>query len=172
MTICDWCSPEWEQHCGDKCYLKKGSAPEAFLGAEPACDSPSSSSEGQESVNPFEEKLRNASFLAFSDITATEQSLHGNSGRVVYLSEAIAITREAQRKLKQLKTQLEAIGFHRYVAKLWVNPQKNEDPRLIYPDESPEGLYPGFIIPEHHLGKTIFMINSEFFWKLLEEASA
>ena len=49
-------------------------------------------------------------------------------------------------------------GSKRYVAKQYIIPSKGEDPRLIYPDDSPKGLYPTVIVPDYNLGKTLFII--------------
>ena len=53
------------------------------------------------------------------------------------------------------------LGFKRYVTKQYIIPSKGEDPRLIWPDESPEGLYTSVVVPEYNLGKTLFIIPME-----------
>ncbi len=56
---------------------------------------------------------------------------------------------------------LEKFGFKRRVTKKYIIPSKGEDPKLIWPDGSPEGLYPSVIVPKFNLGKTLFIIPME-----------
>jgi len=61
---------------------------------------------------------------------------------------------------------LEKFGFKRFVAEEYIIPSKGVDPRLIWPDESPEGLYPSIIVPEYHKGKFLWIIDYEMFEKI------
>ena len=56
---------------------------------------------------------------------------------------------------------LEKFGFKRRVSKKYIIPSKGENPQLIWPDESPEGLYTSVIVPEFNLGKTLFIISMD-----------
>ena len=71
-------------------------------------------------------------------------------------------------KPEDLFKWLEKFGFKRYVSKKYIIPSKGEDPRLIWPDESPEGLYSSVIIPEYNLGKTLFIIPMDQLDKIRE----
>ena len=71
-------------------------------------------------------------------------------------------------KPEDLFKWLEKFGFKRYVSKKYIIPSKGEDPRLIWPDGSPEGLYSSVIIPEYNLGKTLFIIPMEQFDRIHE----
>lgn len=66
-----------------------------------------------------------------------------------------------------LEELLNLLGFTRYVENLWIDPKRSIDPRLGKPDESPEGLYTGIIVPEYHFGKTLFLIDKEVLQEIL-----
>jgi len=61
---------------------------------------------------------------------------------------------------------LEQWGFKRFVAEEYIIPSKGVDPRLKYPDNSPEGLYTAVIVPNYHKGKFIWIIDFEMFEKI------
>lgn len=63
---------------------------------------------------------------------------------------------------------LEQFGFWRYVSEQYIIPKKSVDPRLIKPDESPEGLYSGIIVPEFNLNESVFVIRRDLFYKIKE----
>ena len=61
---------------------------------------------------------------------------------------------------------LDQWGFKRFVAQEYIIPSKSVDPRLIWPNESPEGLYHAIIVPDYHKGKFLWMIDLEMFEKI------
>lgn len=69
-------------------------------------------------------------------------------------------------KPEDLFRWLEQFGFWRYVSEQYITPEKSVDPRLIEPDQSPEGLYPGVIVPTYNLHEAVFVIRRDLYWKI------
>jgi len=69
-------------------------------------------------------------------------------------------------KPEDLFQWFEQLGFWRYVSEQYIIPEKSVDPRLIKPDESPEGLYPGIIVPTYNLHESVFVIRRDIFHKI------
>lgn len=74
---------------------------------------------------------------------------------------------------KELKSEdvfkwLELFGFKRYIHPHWIDPARSKNDQ--YPEdhisESPERLYTACIVPQHHKGKFLWMIDSETFEKI------
>ena len=65
---------------------------------------------------------------------------------------------------KKLKMTFDQLGFVRVPREDWVVPSKGK-----LEDESPAGLYPTIIVPEHHLHKRMFLMDYEIYEKMWEE---
>ena len=70
-----------------------------------------------------------------------------------------------------IKMSLGAIT--RKISSTWINPAKSrgyfEDlRRVLYKDESPEGLYPACVVTQNFLGKVVVIVPIEEFQKLLD----
>jgi len=74
-------------------------------------------------------------------------------------------------KLDQL-IMLSMGAFSRRVSSTWINPAKSrlvEDlSRVFFKDESPEGLYPAFIVPENLTGQIVIVTPIQDFKNLLD----
>jgi len=66
--------------------------------------------------------------------------------------------------IKKIKETLDLYGFHRTIMEQWVEPCMRDDTD----DNSPGGWYPVAIVPKHHIGKTLYLIDNNFFEQFFE----